>query len=119
MELSKSVQDKIDAHEQTWTKEKKFGLEDYIPNPMPEDMVELDITIESLRDILYNYESNFQKLAKTKAIEYLELDPNKKWRLEFDFQWGCPGELGYCVYDLQSNHGFDDCLICHQPQERK
>ncbi len=118
MKLSKSVQDKIDAHEKTWTTEEIYGYERYMPNSMPEDMIELDNKIENLRDILYQCEHNYIKLAKTKAIEYLELT-NEYYNLEFDFSWGCPGELGYCVYNSYEDPCLDSCLICHQPQERK
>ena len=50
--------------------------------------------------------------AKEKAIKYLELnDIDKSYNLEFDFSWGCPGELGYCVYDSYEDPALDNCLI--------
>lgn len=34
--------------------------------------------------------------------------------------WDCPDSpIKVCVYDLSSDYGFDDCVFCHDPDERK
>ena len=27
--------------------------------------------------------------------------------------------IGYCIYDARTDPACDDCLVCHEPQERK
>jgi len=35
-------------------------------------------------------------------------------------RWACPDSpSGCCVYDTDKDPAMDDCLYCHQPQERK
>ena len=35
-------------------------------------------------------------------------------------EWKCEASpLAYCVYDLTSEKGYDECVYCHQPNERK
>jgi hypothetical protein len=31
----------------------------------------------------------------------------------------CTGKYGTCIYDDMEDSAHDDCLICHQPYERK
>ena len=34
--------------------------------------------------------------------------------------WDCPDSpIGKCIYHIGSDLGWDDCILCHQPQERK
>jgi len=33
--------------------------------------------------------------------------------------WKCSGPVGYCLYDKYVDPAFDDCIFCHEPDERK
>lgn len=46
------------------------------------------------------------------------LDENKE-ELVRDYNWGCPGPLGTCVYNDYDDPRHDNCLFCHDPVERK
>ena len=41
-------------------------------------------------------------------------------RLAIGQNWTCENSpTGYCVYDFVYDPAWDDCLICHDPDERK
>lgn len=40
--------------------------------------------------------------------------------LAVDTLWGCPDSpFGWCVYNRFEDPAHDNCLYCHEPQERK
>ena len=39
---------------------------------------------------------------------------------EIDTFWGCvKSPFGWCCYDHFKDRGHDNCIFCHEPQERK
>ena len=67
--------------------------------------------IEGLQNIIYDLkvESVHQRKSKT-----------KDHHLVFSDFWTCKqSPTGCCVYDLDSDLRYDDCIFCHKPDERK
>lgn len=40
-------------------------------------------------------------------------------KMGYSLTWGCPGPLGVCVFNAEEDSCFDNCLFCHEPEERK
>jgi len=69
--------------------------------------------------------------SKWKEIQERQLDifnimkpymPEDEWVEAFviDCFWGCPNSpFGWCAYNIVLDRAHDNCIFCHEPQERK
>ena len=84
--------------------------------------------MRTLKDIKNNLEDIDRIRVKAIRILYTErlsiikhlwpeFNPNKHLVGDDGWAWDCPDSpFGYCAYDSQD---LDDCLFCHEPEERK
>lgn len=96
----------------------------------------IDITINKKELFKYKLGPNDERITECikqcdAAIEELEYHKKKIIKAvypEFDYlyqtpgirQWRCKeSPAGVCIYDLVDDPIQDDCIFCHQPNERK
>jgi hypothetical protein len=69
--------------------------------------------MKPLRDALVEAEHNHKKaIADYFGVEHWPSIELSTWRCD-------ASPTKHCVYDMSSPMGEDDCLVCHQPSERK
>jgi hypothetical protein len=62
-------------------------------------------------------EREAHEVARAAVIAKKGIGPEN--RIELSFFHNCDGSpTGYCAYDLDSEHGSDECLFCGHPDER-
>lgn len=86
---------------------------------------------QSLRSKLARAEQEYAEAALDLINENLPEDveelieqgatvPFKLMDLEMPRSWECPkSPTGHCVYHPETDGALDDCIYCHQPEERK
>lgn len=70
--------------------------------------------IQELRREQEILEAKVSQVAQEGMPEY-----NSLWYVISDF-WKCEkSPIGLCVYDDEKDQYHDDCIFCHNPEERK
>ena len=86
---------------------------------------QIEKEIEELKKEIENFKKEIEKLDDVShdlliKIIHQKKPETKNHNLVFSTFWHCAkSPNGYCVYDLNSDLRFDDCIFCHQPDERK
>ena len=93
------------------------------PTPYPPEVAALLKESRCLYEKGYNllFEAG-RKEGAAMAIIFEMAEPLtglKANQMGYSLMWGCPGPLGVCVYNQEKDSCYDDCLFCHQPDERK
>ena len=86
-----------------------------------EKVIFTDLLKDNVQDIMADADLAIEE------IEYLKKKIVKKVFPEFDWMyhsvsrlWKCrESHIGYCVYDVVDDPAHDDCIFCHEPEERK
>lgn len=82
-------------------------------------MKEASLLYEQGQDLLFESgrkEYQAMDIIKKMAEPLLGLSADK---MSYSLMWGCPGPLGVCIFEDETDSCQDDCLFCHQPVERK
>ena len=78
-------------------------------------LITLKENIKVLRRLLYFAEG--EALSLLREVEPTKLGVKAVWSRIGD--WDCENPLGLCVYDNIEDKIHDDCLFCHDSEERK
>lgn len=98
---------------------------------LPPDLTTLSEREKQLRSQLAQTEHDYAEAALRLINDNLPEDveelieqgatvPFKLRDLEMPRSWDCPkSPTGHCVYHPETDGALDDCIYCHQPDERK
>lgn len=76
-------------------------------------------------DAAYVLREEAEKIVEAVRCELLreiltDLGLSDKPQQEFSLSFlSCTGKYGACIYDNEEDISHDDCLVCHEPYERK
>lgn len=74
--------------------------------------------VRVLRECVYEAEAELRDLSRDLVLHALP-DDIRKGAIETG-SWECPtSPLQVCAYDVDNDPACDDCLFCHDPDERK
>jgi len=78
-------------------------------------------TIEIRMDRLKSMQAKIDniKYAMTQIVTSCMAEGEGQW-YAIDTFWGCPSSpFGWCAYHIIEDRAHDNCIYCHEPQERK
>lgn len=82
---------------------------------------EWETKVKPVRDTLIKLDTEKRAIeAEVRKIVYQYTSEQYPTRYEIDTFWGCSkSPFGWCCYNHFEDRGHDDCIFCHEPQERK
>ena len=84
-----------------------------IGSPSSNAGVELKEELKKRNDLIIKNQSEIWQLIK----KYV---PDVNFFYDIDFLYGCDkSPFGWCAYHRYEDQAHDNCIFCHQPQERK
>ena len=80
-----------------------------------------DLLKDNVQDIFSACEDATQEIEFLKSRIVKQVFPEFDWMYQvISYEWECSqSPIGYCVYDSIDDPAHDDCLFCHDPEERK
>lgn len=86
-----------------------------------EKVIFTDLLKDNVQNIMADCDLAIEEIDYLKRKIIKNVFPEFDWMYqEVSREWKCPaGPVGYCVYDIIADPARDDCLFCHEPEERK
>ena len=115
-----SLEDMAESILNTW---KKYGRVQEVLNTYP-TQIELEkeykiakAAYEKAKEIYVAADRQMQEYEKHLCSKILDIDEDC---LEISHYWECSkSPVGSCVYNIEEDCYRDNCLFCHEPEERK
>jgi hypothetical protein len=86
-----------------------------------EKVIFTDLLKDNVADVFSACEEATQEIEFLKARIVRQVFPEFDWMYQvISTEWTCEDSpVKYCVYDIVEDPAHDDCLFCHDPEERK
>jgi len=85
-----------------------------------EKVIFTDLLKDNVQNIMADCDLAIEEIEYLKKKIIKNVFPEFDWMYqEVSSEWKCKGPVGYCVYDIIADPARDDCMFCHEPEERK
>ena len=86
-----------------------------------EKVIFTDLLKDNVQDIMADCDLAIEEIEFLKKKIIRQVFPEFDWMYQVvSRSWKCKeNALGYCVYDIVEDPTHDDCIFCHEPEERK
>ena len=86
-----------------------------------EKVIFSDLLKDNVQQVFADCDEAIQEIEFLKSRMVKTVFPEFDWMYQvISNEWECDNSpLGYCVYDHIDDPAHDDCIFCHDPEERK
>jgi len=86
-----------------------------------EKVIFTDLLKDNVQDIFADCDLAIAEIEFLKSKIVRNVFPEFDWMYQvISNEWECStSPVGYCVYDIVEDPAHDDCIFCHDPEERK
>jgi len=86
-----------------------------------EKVIFTDLLKDNVQNIFADADLAIEEINHLKSRIVKTVFPEFDWMYQvISREWKCTkSPIGYCVYDVVEDPVHDDCIFCHDPEERK